>query len=163
MKIASFLDPLITPAVFGLIGISLFIIGSTSPVLFLQQVTFFVVGLALFILFTSINKEFLSKFYFIIYMVTLLLLFMTLFGPEVRGASRWLEIGGARIQPSELLKPFMIVAFASFTHKKKVYSLRTLIYKIMLFIPIFVLIMRQPDLGNAIVYLSIFVILEIAS
>ena len=33
-------------------------------------------------------------------------------GPEVNGATRWIDIGVGQLQPSEFLKPFFVVAMA---------------------------------------------------
>lgn len=44
---------------------------------------------------------------------TLLLLILTLLvGPEIKGATRWLSLGGFGLQPSEFLKPFFVVVTA---------------------------------------------------
>ena len=41
-----------------------------------------------------------------------LLAVVPVFGPEVNGARRWLDIGVGQLQPSEFLKPFFVVALA---------------------------------------------------
>ena len=47
------------------------------------------------------------------YLLALLLCFATLVvGVEIKGASRWLTLGGASLQPSELLKPCAAVVAA---------------------------------------------------
>lgn len=43
-----------------------------------------------------------------------MLLLTLLIGPEIKGAQRWLSIGGLVIQPSELIKPALAVVVASF-------------------------------------------------
>ena len=46
-------------------------------------------------------------------LVTLLLLVLTLLiGPEIKGARRWLPLGGLVVQPSEFLKPALVVVVA---------------------------------------------------
>ncbi|MFC3053034.1 putative lipid II flippase FtsW [Kordiimonas pumila] len=45
--------------------------------------------------------------------ITLVLMALTLWiGPEIKGATRWLQIGSFTLQPSEFLKPFFIVTTA---------------------------------------------------
>ena len=41
-----------------------------------------------------------------------LLVFVPVLGPEVNGATRWIDIGIGQLQPSEFLKPFFVVAMA---------------------------------------------------
>src|SRR6188508_2572706 len=41
-----------------------------------------------------------------------LLIFVPLLGPEVNGATRWIDVGIGQLQPSEFLKPFFVVAMA---------------------------------------------------
>jgi cell division protein FtsW len=46
--------------------------------------------------------------------LTLLMLALTLvIGPEIKGATRWLPIGGMLIQPSEFMKPALVVVVAA--------------------------------------------------
>lgn len=85
--------------------------------------------------------------------MALILLGIVLFlGIESRGSLRWVEILGFRIQFSEILKPFLAVAFASYISEKSSYNFRTLIEAIALLFPITFLIFLQPDLGNALIY-----------
>ncbi|MCL2831094.1 MAG: rod shape-determining protein RodA [Betaproteobacteria bacterium] len=81
----------------------------------------------------------------------ILLLCVWIFGIKVKGATRWLDIGIARVQPSELMKiaaPLMLAWF--FHHFQERLSARHfLIAFILLAIP-FLMIARQPDLGTAI-------------
>lgn len=79
-------------------------------------------------------------------------LLLSYFGPSVRGATRWIMLGSAQLQPSELSKPLFLLAFSYFLAK---YSPRKLQYipmhVILICIP-FILVFRQPDLGSGIVY-----------
>src|SRR6056300_1400059 len=42
----------------------------------------------------------------------ILLIFVMLMGPDIKGASRWLIVGGFSMQPSEFIKPFFIIITA---------------------------------------------------
>lgn len=79
-----------------------------------------------------------------------LLVGVALFGEIVNGARRWLNIGITRIQPSELMKialPLMLAWY--FNRNEASLKLRNYaIAAVMLAIPA-ALIMRQPDLGTA--------------
>ena len=80
-----------------------------------------------------------------------LLVAVALFGDIVNGARRWLDVGVTRIQPSELMKIAVPLALAWYFDRYEA-SLRLgdyLVAAIMLLVPV-VLIVRQPDLGTAI-------------
>lgn len=80
----------------------------------------------------------------------LLLLGVEFFGETSKGATRWLDLGIVRIQPSEMLKISVPMMLAWYFHKNQG-NLRIrdyLVAGLLLAIP-FVLIVRQPDLGTA--------------
>ncbi len=81
----------------------------------------------------------------------LLLLGVALFGEIVNGARRWLDIGVARIQPSELMKIALPVTMAwYFNRYEAVLGFRNFcVAALLLIIPV-ALIAKQPDLGTAI-------------
>ena len=78
---------------------------------------------------------------------------------DVRGSSRWIEFGSFRFQPSEFTKLCLIIALAKFLHDDPKNEGRRLIDlwipAVLTLIP-FVLILRQPDLGTALVHLFTF-------
>lgn len=86
-----------------------------------------------------------------IYVVgVLLLLGVEFFGQTSKGATRWLDLGVARIQPSEMLKisvPLMLAWY--FQRNESTARIRDfLVAGVILLVP-FALIVRQPDLGTA--------------
>lgn len=80
----------------------------------------------------------------------LLLLGVEFFGETSKGATRWLDVGFGRIQPSEMLKITAPMMLAWYFHRNqgKIGVLDFFIAALLLAIP-FVLIVRQPDLGTA--------------
>jgi len=79
-----------------------------------------------------------------------LLLGVEFFGETSKGATRWLDLGVVRIQPSEMLKISVPMMLAWYFHKHQG-TLRIRDYfvaALLLAIP-FLLIVRQPDLGTA--------------
>jgi cell division protein FtsW len=82
-----------------------------------------------------------------------LLVFVPVLGPEVNGATRWIDIGIGQIQPSEFLKPFFVIAMAwllSLREQDKslpVFWLSAGITGAVAF-----LLMRQPDFGSTIIF-----------
>lgn len=86
-----------------------------------------------------------------VYLVGLaLLLAVMLFGETSKGATRWLNIGFARIQPSEMMKIAVPLMLAWCFHKSPsgVRLLDFFVAAILLLLP-FGLIVSQPDLGTA--------------
>ena len=79
-----------------------------------------------------------------------LLLGVEFFGETSKGATRWLNLGVVRIQPSEMLKITVPMMLAWYFHKNQG-NLRIrdfFVASLLLAIP-FILIVRQPDLGTA--------------
>lgn len=97
----------------------------------------------------------------LIYIVTMLLLVYTrLFGKSVKGARSWIGIGDFGIQVSEFTKIIYILFLAWYLAKSQNENeLRRFIKAAFIMaIPMF-LILLQPDLGTASVYLPIFLIM----
>jgi cell division protein FtsW len=90
--------------------------------------------------------------------VTVFLLLLTLaIGPEIKGATRWLQIGSFTLQPSEFMKPFFIVSMAwilsaEFAGKPiPAKKIATCIYAF-----IAGLLILQPDFGQTVLISGVF-------
>ena len=83
------------------------------------------------------------------------------FGKRVLGARRWLQVGSMQIQPSEFVKLAVIVILARwFTRdetgvRKGYYGLFDLVQPFVLILIPCALVMKQPDLGTALVTFAI--------
>lgn len=142
---------LFVPAVL-LCTLGLTIIGSVSPHLFPLQLIFFLVSFILFLLLNWVGHKAVFSFYLPLYLLSQLFLLLPLFfGVSSRGASRWLQIDRFHLQPSEIVKPFLLVFFAVLAAKRSSLSLVALAAS---FLPPFLLIFFQPDLGTALVVLT---------
>ena len=87
----------------------------------------------------------------------LLLLGVMFFGHATLGAQRWIQIGPVTFQPSEFSKAFMIVCLAAFLDERSEYLEQWKDYLpacLFMLIPFF-LVLRQPDLGTALVFAAI--------
>lgn len=156
-------DPLLWMAVLGLISTSLFLILSTAQSLLFAQGFFFGVGFLLFFLIQKIPFYLIRRFSWVLYIGSFLFLGVVFLNPHVRGAHRWIEILGWQMQPSELLKPLVIILFSHFAAESPPISLRPFLRLFVLFLPICLLIFRQPDLGNVLVYVTFFISILIIS
>ena len=75
-----------------------------------------------------------------------------LFGSEIKGATRWLSVGGMSIQPSEFIKPsFAVVAAWMFSAQKLDDDVPGYAIAIALFVLVVGLLLLQPDFGMTIV------------
>jgi rod shape determining protein RodA len=83
----------------------------------------------------------------------ILLILVALVGKEALGAKRWLEVGPIRIQPSEFMKIAVVMALARFYQdhgSERMWRLKAHIIPLILLSLPAALIMKQPDLGTAI-------------
>ena len=136
-----------------LIIISLVTLYSIDVSYFKSQALSLVVGLIGYFIFSKINIEFLRNLKIPIYLgSTMLLLIVLVAGIEARGASRWFEIFGVRLQFSEILKPFLALSFASAISDGGGKNFKSFIKIVVFMIPIVLLITIQPDLGSGLLY-----------
>ncbi len=132
----------------------LFILLSISQGLFLQQLVYLIIGFLLLFGFSLIDSTLLWWFAPIGYVLANIFLALSYLGPSIRGATRWIMIAGVQFQPSELVKPFLLLAFAYFTAKYSPRRLQNLPILFLIFIIPFLLVFKQPDLGSSLVYAS---------
>ena len=146
---------LVLVLVIALIG--LLAVKSTAPDLFWPQFIWFILGLALFFLFSQINYRTYQRLSWSFYLSSVVFLLATfIFGQVTRGAVRWIQIGSFNLQPSEIVKPFLILFFASFFAEEKEDSLKKILRSLLfLFLPV-ALIFLQPDLGSSLVVIFIW-------
>ncbi len=123
-----------------------------------RQAVFLAVGLVLVVAIVFFDYRWLLRLAPLGFMTTLGLLALVLIaGVEVNGAVSWFEFGGFRAQPSEFAKIGLIVAVAALLSRAPSgpLPLRRLAMIIgVACLPIF-LVVRQPDLGTAMVMLVI--------
>jgi rod shape determining protein RodA len=132
---------------------------SGTPV-YLKQTFWLLIGLALMITIAFIEYRFYSDFAYIVYATALLFLVVVLvYGIITSGAQRWVRIGFINFQPSEFVKISFILALAKFFHRppgREGYSLKHLIFPFLLLMIPAMLILKQPDLGTAIILVLVF-------
>ena len=137
----------------GLVILFSFItIWSTASDLFLHQFAFLLAGVVIMVLVSRMDLNFFFSLSNLIYISCVFLLLITLiFGKSVRGSTRWLDFGLFPLQSSEVIKPLLLIFYADYLNKHNLKSLKSwLKYLLIAAIPS-ILIMRQPDLGSAIV------------
>ncbi|MEO8664328.1 MAG: rod shape-determining protein RodA [Ignavibacteria bacterium] len=127
---------------------------------FSKQLSFAIAGIVLMIVISYIPPRFIAMSSYVVYGLSLILLVLVLIiGKKISGSKSWFSMGGFGIQPSEFAKIATILALANFlansedgfknVNKPLVF---TKACAIVLF-PV-LLIMRQPDMGTSLVFLS---------
>ncbi len=107
-------------------------------------------GLLAMLVLLRISPQLLRVWSPFVYLAALLFLVLVAVFGEGRGANRWLDIGLFRFQPSELMKLALPMVLAWWLHARCLpLSLRDLPIPLLLIaLPMF-LVVRQPDLGTA--------------
>jgi len=98
---------------------------------------------------------------YIFYGIIIFLLgFVLVAGNSAGGAQRWINLGLFKLQPSELAKLMLVVTLASYYSRKdedEGYGLKEMLTPVLLTGVPFMLILKQPDLGTALMLGIIFV------
>jgi len=115
-----------------------------------KQITWTIPGIGLFFLILHTDIRNLLKFSKIIFYFLFFLIFLTnINGITVNGSSRWLALGNLRLQPSELIKPFLILESSNlFAHWNLIKNDKKLV-SIISFGLLILLILKQPNLSTA--------------
>lgn len=139
-------------------ALSLVVLTSISPTHVAQQALMFGLGLAILLYLGHQDSAVYKTFAPFGYILSLILLVATmLLGSSIRGSTRWIEIAGFQLQPAELVKPLLVLAFAFFLKAFPPKTFKNILINVVLFaLPAF-LIFKQPDLGTALSVTSIWV------
>lgn len=147
--------------ILGAIGVTLLYsagYGNWSPYAEKHLVRFCMgIGLAMVIAFLPVRLIF--KLSYVVYFIAVALLVAVPFmGVSGGGATRWLDIGFMRLQPSEIAKIAIILAAARFYHQRQITTTKS--FQAVLFVAVGVLIPAlltaiQPDLGTSLLLLMV--------
>lgn len=120
-----------------------------------RQISRFSVGLAMMLVVALIDIRFWLRASYPIYGLCLALLAaVEIMGSIGMGAQRWLDLGFFQLQPSEVMKIAVILALARYFHGFDVDEagrLRNLWIPVLIVVAPIALVLRQPDLGTAMV------------
>ena len=123
-----------------------------SP-LYIKQLQWIALGLVVMVVAFLIDYRTINEAAYVIYALSIMsLIAVALFGHTANGAQRWISLGFFLYQPSELMKVTSIIALARYfdDHKSnEPYLLRELFIPILMVMVPSVLILKQPDLGTA--------------
>ncbi|HZY10443.1 MAG TPA: rod shape-determining protein RodA [Bacteroidota bacterium] len=124
---------------------------------FHRQLFFAGIGVIIMVLTVIIPFRTLQLFSYPLYGISLIILVMVLFtGKVIAGSKSWFGIQGLGLQPSEIVKVTTILALASYLSNPRI-NLSKLKYLLTSFIFVLIpvsLILLQPDVGTALIYLG---------
>jgi rod shape determining protein RodA len=134
-------------------------LSETATPVYLKQLYWLGIGLTIALTVSAFDYRHLQHLGPFFYVVTVTLLLLVLMvGKTSMGATRWINLGFFNLQPSEIMKIVMIITLSwHFSERVQVagYTLRDLVVPFFLLgVPVF-LIMKQPDLGTAMLVIFI--------
>ncbi|MGL5722201.1 MAG: rod shape-determining protein RodA [Brevinema sp.] len=131
---------------------------------YIRQLFWVLAGLILAGFIVAIDYYYMVEMSTLYYALGCFFLVLTLFfGREIKGARSWFGYGGLGIQVSEIMKIAYILFYAKFlkdrNNLENVYVFFIKAGAILL-VPL-ILILRQPDFGTSLVFLSIFIVMTL--
>ena len=138
--------------------------GRSSYAYFIRQALFAGIGIVAMIIISKIDYRIYKKFYLLAYIASVILLVAVMaIGKETNGAKRWIYITKSlSFQPSEFVKLFMIIFFATILTKNKD-NLKDFfngwVKHLIMLVPIIGLLIFEPHLSASIVIIGICMIM----
>lgn len=132
----------------------------------ISQLGYIIAGLIAFFVIKKIGRRFfIANIQTLFWSFFALLIITFIIGLEVKGSKRWIDLGLVNFQASEFLKIFFIMYVAKLLSSRTRSEMTPPFYFTILFVtllPAFV-VLRQPDLGNASVFIGILIFMLIVS
>lgn len=131
--------------------------GSFSPWA-TRQLPRFAIGFVMMLMVSITDiRQWYSKAYLLYIISFVLLIAVEVLGFVGMGGQRWLDLYAFNLQPSELMRVCLILALARYFHGctlEDIGYLRTLVLPLLMILVPTLLVMRQPDLGTAIILIA---------
>ncbi len=128
-----------------------------------RQLLFIILNIPLILIVLNMNAKVFEKYAIIFYIVGIfLLLGLFIFGSTIKGQTNWYKIGGFSFQPSEIVKITCSLLLAKYLSVAQIDLKKTrhqFVGIAIVVFPIF-LILLQPDAGSAMIFLSLFLVLN---
>jgi rod shape determining protein RodA len=165
-RIGQILRPYVSvfdPALLAIVGslaviglVTLYSAGNDFPWRVTDQARNFAIAFAVLFIAANVSPQLLMRIAVPVYVIGVALLVATeLKGVTVKGATRWLDIGIGRIQPSEIMKLGLPMMLAWYFHKREggLRAFDFAVAAVIVLVPVG-LIIKQPDLGTALLVLG---------
>jgi rod shape determining protein RodA len=158
------MDPLLLLAALGLAACSLITLkGATRtfnpghPLYYVErQGIYFGIGLTLALILARLDYSRLREYKYGLYGVMIALNVVVLGMPKVQGAARWIPLPFFQLQPSEFGKVRLVGSVSAFAveRSRRLHERRTTARIMLLALLPAMLVIPQPDLGTALVYIA---------
>lgn len=157
------LDWKVMAIVGALMVVSLLVISATDPSVMggsamlspkaVSQLHRFVVGWGVFLFFAGVDYNKIREWAWVLYVIMCLSLLGLFFTEPIQNVHRWYRVGGLGIQPSEYAKLSLVIALSWFLERNKnsCSTLKTALLACLIVSVPFLLILKEPDLGTALV------------
>jgi rod shape determining protein RodA len=147
-----------------LAALSLLILHSVVPDIAKTQALYFALGLGLMIVISRIDYHLYHFSPWPWFGIAVIALILTMvIGENIRGSTRWIDVGPLRFQTSEFIKPIILLYLSTWLAQSPALKFKDLLVKsAVTLIPIF-LIFIEPDLGTALVIAALYSTLIVAS
>ena len=126
-----------------------------SNYLFIRQLVFGVIGTVAMIIISKIDYRKYKRWSYIgfAFAALLLLLVLTPLGRTANGAKRWLGFGILRFQPSEIIKPMLVLAIATYLSRntKKIKDIKGYIVPLIMLLIVGLLMYFQKHMSGLLV------------
>jgi rod shape determining protein RodA len=125
----------------------------------IKQLYWLLFGMFIALMVCTVDYHILEDFSYWLYGIVILLLVAVLvIGRSSMGATRWLNLGLFNVQPSELMKIVIIITFSRFFNNFQTIgglTVRDMLFPLGILVVPALLIMKQPDLGTAVLVILI--------
>ena len=132
---------------------------SVVEMFWFKQIIYFLFGSLFAAALIFVRIDWLKRAAVPLYVLALVLLCVVLFfaGDVVKGAGRWIDLGVFKLQPSEFAKIayLLIISYWLSKHPVSLYKTKTFVVPFFLFIVPFALVLKQPDLSTALVFIAV--------
>ena len=115
-----------------------------------RHILYLPAAIAVMLTVSFLNPRQIRRLSLIVFVLSLIMVAATpYFGPEIKGARRWLVLLGVNIQPSEFLKPaFVIVVAWLFGESAKRPDMPANTFSLVLLLMVIAFLVVQPDFGQ---------------
>ncbi|MBP9820082.1 rod shape-determining protein RodA [Candidatus Woesebacteria bacterium] len=147
----------ILPAIMLVLALlSIVVLSSIAPALAPKQTVFFLIGAVTFAVASSIPLRQYERAHWLGYIVTVLLLILTqLIGQVTRSTTSWFTVAGLfAVQPSQLAVPLIGLSVAITVNRLDMSKLHSIFKAVVLIAVPALLILSEPDLGTAAIFLG---------
>ena len=125
-----------------------------------RQLVWAMVAVAAMFAATLPDYRVLCRWSYVIFLLAIVLLAAVYLFPPINNAHRWIRIGPLGLQPSEFAKGAFVLALSRYLMYRENYRrLRGLFLPLVITLVPVLLILREPDLGTALVFFPVFFVM----